>query len=70
MSQKGLLKDIMLPYEIKYEKNTYTSSYGKFNIYPFEKGVGVTIANSLRRVLLSSIPGYAITSIKVEGDQS
>ncbi len=67
MSQKGLLKDIMLPYEIKYEKFTYTPFYGKFVIYPFEKGVGVTIANSLRRVLLSSIPGYAITSIKFEG---
>lgn len=67
MSQKGLLKDIMLPNEIKYEKNSYTPFYGKFNIYPFEKGVGVTIANSLRRVLLSAIPGYAITSIKVEG---
>jgi len=66
MSQKGLLKDIMLPYEIKYEKKSYSSFYGKFNIYPFEKGVGVTIANSLRRVLLSSIPGYAVTSIKVE----
>lgn len=67
MSQKGLLKDIMLPYEIKYEKFSYTPSYGRFVIYPFEKGVGATIANSLRRVLLSSIPGYAITSIKVEG---
>ncbi len=56
-----------LPYEIKYEKNSYSSFYGKFNIYPFEKGVGVTIANSLRRVLMSDIPGFAITSIKVEG---
>ncbi len=67
MTQKGLLKDVMLPNEIKYEKNSYSPFYGKFNIYPFEKGVGVTIANSLRRILLSDIPGYAITSIKVEG---
>jgi DNA-directed RNA polymerase subunit alpha len=67
MTQKGLLKDIMLPHEIKYEKNSYSSNYGKFTIYPFEKGVGVTIANSLRRILLSDIPGYAITSIKIEG---
>lgn len=66
MAQKGLLKEVMLPYEIKYEKSTYSNTYGKFNIYPFEKGVGVTIANSLRRVLLSDIPGYAITSIKVD----
>lgn len=67
MTQKGLLKDVMLPYEIKYEKKSYSETYGKFNVFPFEKGVGVTIANSLRRVLLSDIPGYAITSIKVEG---
>lgn len=67
MAHKGLLKDVILPYEIKYEKNTYTNTFGKFNIYPFDKGVGVTIANSLRRVLLSAIPGYSITSIKIEG---
>lgn len=67
MSQKGLVKEVMLPTDLKYEKKTYTSSYGKFSFYPFEKGVGVTIANSLRRILLSDIPGYAITSIKVDG---
>lgn len=68
MSQKLLLKDVVLPYKIEFEKQSRTNSYGKFSMYPFEKGVGVTIANSLRRVLLSSIPGYAITSIKVEGN--
>jgi len=67
MTQKLMLKDVVLPYKVEYEKNTRTSSYGKFTIYPFDKGVGVTVANSLRRVLLSSIPGYAISSIKVEG---
>ncbi len=64
---KDIWKDTVFPSEVKYDKNVYTDTYGKFSIYPFEKGVGVTIANSLRRVLLSSIPGYAITSIKIEG---
>ncbi|MFQ3675666.1 MAG: DNA-directed RNA polymerase subunit alpha, partial [Endomicrobiia bacterium] len=40
--------------------------YGRFIFAPFEPGFGVTIANSLRRCLLSSIPGYAITAIKVD----
>src|SRR5215470_11922087 len=41
--------------------------YGKFEFYPLESGYGITIGNSLRRVLLSSLEGYAITSIKIEG---
>ncbi len=65
--QKDIWKDALFPSEVRYDKNIYTNTYGKFSIYPFEKGVGVTIANSLRRVLLSSIPGYAITSVKIDG---
>jgi hypothetical protein len=42
-------------------------SYGKFVVEPLERGFGTTLGNSLRRVLLSSLPGAAITSIKVEG---
>ena len=41
-------------------------SYGKFVIEPLERGYGVTLGNSLRRVLLSSIPGAAITSVKID----
>src|ERR1700709_2555461 len=41
-------------------------SYGKFVIEPLERGYGVTLGNSLRRVLLSSIPGAAVTSIKID----
>jgi len=67
MAHKGLLKDLILPHEMKYEKSSYSNNYGKFSIYPFDKGVGITIANSLRRILLSAIPGYAITSVKIEG---
>ena len=42
-------------------------SYGKFVIEPLERGFGNTLGNALRRVLLSSLPGVAVTSIKIEG---
>lgn len=42
-------------------------TYGKFIVEPLERGYGTTLGNSLRRVLLSSLPGYAITSVKIEG---
>jgi len=44
-----------------------TDTYGKFVVEPLERGYGVTLGNSLRRVLLSSIPGAAVTSIKIDG---
>ena len=44
-----------------------TGSYGKFIVEPFERGFGATIGNGLRRVLLSSIEGAAITAVKIEG---
>jgi hypothetical protein len=45
-------------------------NYGKFEIEPLERGYGVTLGNALRRVLLSSIPGAAITSVRIDGVQS
>lgn len=42
-------------------------TYGKFTLEPLERGYGTTVGNSLRRVLLSSLPGYAITSVKIDG---
>ena len=42
-------------------------TYGKFTMEPLERGYGTTLGNSLRRVLLSSLPGYAITSVKIDG---
>jgi DNA-directed RNA polymerase subunit alpha len=44
-----------------------TSTYGKFEFRPLEPGYGITIGNSLRRILLSSLEGYAITSVKIDG---
>ena len=59
---------------IKFEKPEYkiteyqeTNNYGKFELEPLERGFGTTIGNALRRVMLSSLPGCAITSVKIEG---
>ena len=53
--------------KIKTEKNTLTNTYGKFILQPLERGYGVTVGNALRRVLLTCLPGAAITNVKVEG---
>lgn len=44
-----------------------TDRYGKFIVEPLERGYGITLGNSLRRILLSSLPGVAVTSVKIEG---
>ena len=51
--------------EIKVEENT--STYGRLTLEPLERGYGVTLGNALRRVLLSSIKGAAIVSVRIEG---
>jgi DNA-directed RNA polymerase subunit alpha len=60
-------KDFEMPSRVEVEESSYTPTYGKFIIEPFERGYGTTIGNSLRRVLLSSLEGAAITSVKIEG---
>ena len=49
---------------IEYQENNH---YAKFEIEPLERGFGTTIGNAMRRVLLSSLPGSAVTSIKIDG---
>ncbi|MHB1049478.1 MAG: DNA-directed RNA polymerase subunit alpha [Bacteroidota bacterium] len=56
-----------MPDNVILDETSGTSTYGKFIVQPLEKGYGVTIGNALRRVLLSSLPGYAITAIRIEG---
>lgn len=56
-----------MPNRLELEKETLTDRYGKFYAQPFERGFGTTIGNSLRRALLSSIEGAAITAVKIEG---
>ena len=52
--------------EVKFIGSVEDSAYGSFVVEPLERGFGTTLGNSLRRVLLSSLPGYAITSVKID----
>jgi len=67
MAPRNLLKGFKRPNKIVFEHAELQPNYGRFVAEPFEKGYGLTIGNSLRRVLLSSIEGAAITAIKIEG---
>ncbi len=60
-------RDFELPSKVVPDKDTLTSEFGRFVIEPFEQGFGHTIGNGLRRVLLSSIEGSAITAVRIEG---
>src|SRR6478672_2406773 len=60
-------KPLKMPRELVAEKDTLTESYGRFVAEPLERGFGTTIGNSLRRILLSSIQGAAVTAIRIEG---
>ncbi len=60
-------KDLIRPKMLEVEKETLTPFYGKFSAEPFERGFGITIGNSIRRILLSSLQGAAITSVKIDG---
>ncbi len=65
MARKNLLKGFKKPKGISFEHSEISSNVGKFTAYPFERGFGTTIGNTLRRVLLSSIQGYAVSAIKI-----
>lgn len=65
MARKNLLKGFKRPKGITFEHDECNADYGRFVAYPFETGFGTTVGNTLRRVLLSSIPGYAITSVQI-----
>ena len=60
-------RDFQMPKRLDCEESSYTLTYGKFIAEPFERGYGVTLGNSLRRILLSSIEGSAVTSIRIDG---
>ena len=65
MARKNLLKGIKKPKGITFEHISTNPNYGKFTAYPFEPGFGTTVGNTLRRVLLSSIQGYAVSSVRI-----
>jgi len=62
-----LWKGFQKPKRIEFETETLTTTYGRFVAQPFERGFGTTIGNALRRILLSSIEGAAITAVRIEG---
>jgi len=62
-------RGLELPSNVVVDQKTLTGTYGRFVAEPFERGFGVTIGNSLRRILLSSLEGSSITQIKVHGAQ-
>jgi DNA-directed RNA polymerase subunit alpha len=62
-------RGLELPNRLTCERETLTDTYGKFFAEPFERGFGVTVGNSLRRILLSSLEGSAVTRVKIQGVQ-
>lgn len=60
-------RDLIRPRGLQLDQDSLTDKYGKFVAEPLERGFGITLGNSLRRVLLSSLQGAAITSVKIEG---
>jgi DNA-directed RNA polymerase subunit alpha len=64
-----LWRGFQRPKRLEFEHDTLTDRFGRFYAQPFERGFGTTVGNALRRVLLSSIEGAAITAVKIEGVQ-
>ena len=62
-------RGLELPSLVSVDRSTLTAKYGKFTAEPFERGFGVTVGNSLRRILLSSLEGSSVTQIKLHGVQ-
>ena len=60
-------RDLIRPRKLEVDAETLTPTYGKFTCEPLERGFGITVGNSLRRVLLSSLQGAACTAIRIEG---
>ena len=63
------VKALTMPKNVELENDSLTDRYGRFVVQPLERGFGVTLGNALRRVLLSSIHGAAVTAVKIEGVQ-
>jgi len=62
-------RGLELPSQVSVDRDTLTTTYGKFTAEPFERGFGTTIGNSLRRILLSSLEGSAVTQLRLHGVQ-
>src|SRR6266404_790539 len=62
-------RGLELPSRVVADRGTLTDTHGKFHAEPFERGFGITVGNSLRRILLSSLEGSAVTRVKIQGVQ-
>src|SRR5258708_33313741 len=62
-----LWKGFQRPKRLEFERETLTDRFGRFHAQPFERGFGTTIGNALRRVLLSSIEGAAVSAVEIHG---
>ncbi|MEM8737657.1 MAG: DNA-directed RNA polymerase subunit alpha [Planctomycetota bacterium] len=60
-------RGLELPHRVSLDQETASETYGKFSVEPFERGFGTTVGNSLRRILLSSLEGAAVTAVKIKG---
>src|SRR5688500_20360817 len=60
-------RGLELPSRVIRDEQVSTETYGKFSAEPFERGFGTTVGNSLRRILLSSLEGAAVTGVKIKG---
>ncbi|MEX0654251.1 MAG: DNA-directed RNA polymerase subunit alpha, partial [Phycisphaeraceae bacterium] len=60
-------RGLELPHRVIPDDKMQTGTYGRFTVEPFERGFGTTIGNSLRRILLSSLEGAAVTAVKIKG---
>ena len=66
MARRNLLKGFKKPKNLEFVRSEASPTYGKFIASPFETGFGTTMGNTLRRILLSSIQGYAISAVKID----
>ena len=61
------MKDFQIPMRVEVDKDTHSQTFGRFTTEAYERGFGTTVGNALRRVLLSSLTGAAVTTVKIEG---
>ncbi|MDH4085695.1 MAG: DNA-directed RNA polymerase subunit alpha [Nitrospira sp.] len=61
------MKDFQIPMRVEVDKDAHSPTFGRFTTEAFERGFGTTIGNALRRILLSSLTGAAVTTVKIEG---
>ena len=60
-------RDLIKPKTVEFDEKESTPDYGRFFAEPLERGYGITVGNALRRILLSSLPGFAITAVRIKG---